>query len=130
MEGNVSQAEREEELIHGRTHKQLQADARANADSVLECARELQAATADRAALYSMLAELRQLTKKDYSHGTGQGEPNWQVLRLPISGPGRDSGLRTLEKTDALLLRLGAKEQDEQDENNEKGEGRCQHKLT
>ncbi len=83
----------------------------------------LEMATADRATLYAMLAELRQLTKKDYSHGTGQGEPNWQVLRLPNSGPGRDSGLRTLEKTDALLLRLDAKGQDEDETSDTKEKG-------
>ena len=92
-------------------------------DDLLQCQNALHMATADRAVLYAMLAELRQLTKKDYSHGTGQGEPNWQALRLPNSGPGRESGLRTLEKTDALLLRLGAKEQDEDGETDKEEKG-------
>lgn len=108
----MSQAEREE-LIHGRTHKQLQADACANADSVLECARELQLAMADQAVLFAALAELRQITKLSIPHGTGTSEPNWQTLRVPNSGPTRDRMLKILERTDALLKRLKGNDPEE-----------------
>ncbi len=73
----------------------------------------------DKAALFSALSDLRQLTKLSIPHGTGSGEPNWQTLRVPNSGPTRDRMLRTLERTDALLKRLKGNDPEESAESEE-----------